>query len=162
MATIQLPKETTRAAEAPRDLSPTEERLEDQINWYDTRSQQAQRRYKTMKGLVLAIAAAIPVVAAFELPVYVAGILGAVIVVLEGLLNAYQYHTNWLTYRSAAEALKREKYLYLARADVYSRAKDPLRLLSRRIEGLIAQEHGRWVATLQHEDRDQTDGQGPA
>jgi hypothetical protein len=162
MATIQLTKETERAAEAQRELSPTEERLEDQINWYDTRSQQAQRRFKTMKGLVIAIAAAIPVVAAFEAPVYVAGILGAAVVVLEGFLNAYQYHTNWLTYRSAAEALKREKYLYLAGADVYSRSRDPLRLLSRRIEGLISQEHGRWIATLQHEDRDQTDDQGPA
>jgi hypothetical protein len=159
MTTIQLTKEAEHAAEITQQLSPTEERLEDQINWYDTKSQQAQRRFKTMKGLVIALAAAIPVVAAFEAPVYVAGILGAVVVVLEGLLHAYQYHTNWLTYRSAAEALKREKYLYLARADVYSRVQDPVRLLSRRIEGLISQEHGRWIATLQHEDRDTTDDQ---
>jgi hypothetical protein len=162
MTTIQLTKEGTSAAEVAQALSPTEERLEDQINWYDKRSQQTQRRFKVMKGLVLAIAAAIPVVAAFEAPVYVAGVLGAVVVVLEGLQHAYQYHTRWLTYRSAAEALKREKYLYLARADVYSRSRDPLKLLARRIEGLISQEHGRWVATLQHDERDQTDDQGPA
>ena len=159
MTAIQLTKEAEPATETAQKLSPTEERLEDQINWYDARSQQAQRRFKLMKGLVLVIAAAIPVVAAFEAPVYVAGVLGAAVVVIEGLLHTYQYHTTWLTYRSASEALKREKYLYLARADVYSRSQDPLRLLSRRIEGLIAQEHGRWIATLQHEERDETNEQ---
>jgi hypothetical protein len=162
MTTIQLSREGKHAADISQDLSPTEERLEDQINWYDLKSQQAQRRFKVMKAFVLGGAASIPVLAGFEAPIYVAGIIGAVVVVLEGLLHAYQYHTNWLTYRSAAEALKREKYLYLAKADVYSRSRDPLGLLALRIEGVISQEHGRWIATLtQHEERDQTDDQNP-
>jgi hypothetical protein len=107
-----------------------------------------------MKAIVIGGAAAIPVVAAFQAPLYVPAILGALVVVVEGLLHAYQYHTNWLTYRTAAEALKHEKYLYLARADVYYRSRQPLRLLAERIEGLISQEHGRWISSLHEHERD--------
>jgi Protein of unknown function (DUF4231) len=92
-------------------------------------------------------AAAIPVVAAFGAPVYVAAILGALVVLTEGILQLNQYHQNWITYRATAEALKHEKFLYLARADVYGDAAQPLRLLAERIEGQISQEHARWVSS---------------
>jgi hypothetical protein len=42
------------------------------------------------------------------------GGLVAVIVVLEGAQHLYQFHEQWITYRSTAEALKHERYLYLA------------------------------------------------
>jgi Protein of unknown function (DUF4231) len=131
---------------------PTLERLDSQIAWYDAKSRQCALRFKVLKAVVIAAAAAIPVVAAFDVPVYVAGILGAVVVVVEGLLQAYQYHQNWITYRSTAEALKHEKYLYLARADVYAGSRNPLRLLAERIEGLISQEHARWISSRRHLD----------
>ena len=131
---------------------PTLERLASQIAWYDAKSRQCQLRFKFLKAVVLSAAAAIPVVAAFDVPLYVPGILGAVVVVVEGLLQAYQYHQNWITYRSTAEALKHEKYLYLARADVYGGSKHPLRLLAERIEGLISQEHARWISSRRHQD----------
>jgi hypothetical protein len=109
-----------------------------------------------LKAIVIAAAASIPVVAAFDVPVYVAGILGAVVVVTEGLVQVNQYHQNWITYRSTAESLKHEKYLFLARADIYSGRKKPLRLLAERIEGLISQEHARWVSSRrQHVDADE-------
>jgi Protein of unknown function (DUF4231) len=131
---------------------PTLERLDAQIAWYGAKSRQSQHRFKALKAIVIIAAAAIPVVAAFDVPVYVAGILGAVVVVVEGLLQAYQYHQNWITYRSTAEALKHEKYLYLARADVYAGASNPLRLLAERIEGLISQEHARWISSRRQQD----------
>jgi hypothetical protein len=155
---VDVTREDEAAARVEPDSSPTLIRLEDQIHWYDTKSVQAQRRFKAMKTVVLGGAASIPVVSAFDVPVYVAGILGAVVVVVEGLLQAFQYHRNWLTYRSTAEALKGEKYLYLARADVYSRSRQPLKLLAQRIEHLISHEHGGWVSSLrQHEVPDPGD-----
>lgn len=36
-------------AVAKEPKHPTEERLEDQIGWYDRKSQTAQRRYKVLK-----------------------------------------------------------------------------------------------------------------
>jgi Protein of unknown function (DUF4231) len=140
--------------------NPTLQRLDDQIAWYDAKSRECQLRYKGLKAIVIGVAAAIPVVAAFDVPVYVAGILGAVVVVVEGLLQAYQYRHNWITYRSTAEALKHEKYLYLARADAYAHSKNPLRLLAERIEGLISQEHAHWISTRRPPDEEERKEQG--
>src|SRR5829696_6762225 len=124
----------------PAAEDPTWERLEDQINWYDRKSGDNQRRYKWLKLLELAVAAA--------LPVLVIGALAAVIVVLEGAQHLYQFQEHWITYRSTAEALKHERYLYLAEAGPYL-GEDRHRQLAERIEGLISQEHAKWTASQQ-------------
>jgi hypothetical protein len=160
---VAEPTQTLPAAVPSEDeQNPTLQRLEDQIAWYDRKSAECQRRFKWLKALVIGAAASIPVVAAFDVPVYVAGILGAVVVVTEGVLHVNQYHQNWITYRSTAEALKHEKYLFLARADVYGGSKKPLRLLAERIEGLISQEHARWVSSRrQHKDVEEDEEEPP-
>lgn len=157
--TRELPAAVPSAA---NEGHPTLQRLEDQIAWYDRKSSQGQQRFKWLKALEMAAAASIPVVAAFGVPVYVAGILGAVVVLTEGLLHVNQYHQNWITYRSTAEALKHEKYLFLARADVYGGSSRPLRLLAERIEGLISQEHARWISSRrQHADVEEDEEEKP-
>jgi hypothetical protein len=127
---------------------PTWERLEDQIDWYDRKSQDSQRWYKRWKLLELAVAATLPVVAALQSPVWVTGGLAAVIVVLEGAQHLYQFQEHWITYRSTAEALKHERYLYLAQAGPYV-GDDRPRQLAERIEGLVSQEHAKWTASHQ-------------
>ena len=57
-----------------------------------------------------------------------------------------QLQEHWISYRSAAEALKHERYLYLAKAGPYT-GDDHHRVLAERIEGLISQEHAKWAAT---------------
>lgn len=47
---------------------PTQERLEDQIGWYDRKSQTAQRRYKILKLAQVIIAGLIPLVSVFPVP----------------------------------------------------------------------------------------------
>jgi hypothetical protein len=133
---------------SPATEDPTWERLEDQLNWYDRKSGENQRRYKWLKLLELAVAASLPVVAAVHSPVWVTGGLAAVIVVLEGVQHLYQYQEHWITYRSTAEALKHERYLYLAKAGPYA-TEDRHSQLAERIEGLISQEHAKWTASHQ-------------
>ena len=125
---------------------PTWDRLEDQIGWYDRRSGENQRRYKWLKLLEIAVAASLPVVAAVHSPVWVTGGLAAVIVVLEGAQHLFQFQQNWINYRSTAEALRHEQYLYLALAGPYSEG-DRHRQLAERLEGLISQEHAKWTAS---------------
>jgi Protein of unknown function (DUF4231) len=120
--------------------------LEDQISWYDRRSGDNQRRYKWLKLLELAVAATLPVVAGVGSPVGLIGGLAAVIVVLEGAQHLYQFQEHWITYRSTAEALKHERYLYLAKAGPYL-GEDRHRQLAERIEGLISQEHAKWTTS---------------
>jgi hypothetical protein len=126
---------------------PTLARLEDQIRWYGSRSTRNQQRFKAVKALQLLAAATIPVVATIGAHAAIPAALGAAVVVLEGLMQLNQYQQNWLTYRSTAEALKHEKYLYLGDAGPYAGAAEPRALLADRIEGLISQEHAKWVST---------------
>jgi hypothetical protein len=116
-------------------------RLEDQIAWYDAKSQQNQRRFKEFKVCQLVAAAAIPVAAAASAPLWLMGGGGALIVVLEGLQQLQQYQQNWITYRSTCERLRHEKYLFLGRAGSYAKASNPESLLAERVEGLVSQEH---------------------
>jgi len=137
-----------KAVPPPATADPTWDRLEDQITWYDSRSGDNQRRYKWLKLLELAVAAALPVVAGIGSPALATGALAAVIVVLEGAQHLYQFQERWITYRSTAEALKHERYLYLAKAGPYLGA-DRHRQLAERIEGLISQEHAKWTTSQQ-------------
>ena len=127
----------------------TVQRLEDQIEWYDRKSGQNQRRFKLLKGVQLVAAAAIPVAATLGADAAVAATLGASIVVMEGVQQLNQYQQNWALYRSNAEALKHEQFLFLAGAGPYAHADDGRALLADRIEGLISQEHAKWVSARQ-------------
>jgi hypothetical protein len=124
------------AVPPPAVEDPTWERLEDQLGWYDRKSRDNQRRYKQLKLLEFAIAAALPVVSARTSPVWVTGGLAALIVVLEGAQHLYQLQEHWITYRSTAGALKHERYLYLAKAGPNS-GEDRHLQLPERLEGLI-------------------------
>lgn len=128
------------------EADPTFQRLEEQIEWYDRRSEQNQLLFKLVKAAQLIAAAAIPVVSTLDAPAAVSAGLGALIVVLEGFQQLNQYQQNWSTYRSTAEALKHEKYLYLASAGPYANARNRRALLADRIEGQISQEHAKWVS----------------
>ena len=127
------------------DADPTLERLEDQIGWYDRKSNNTQRTFKRMKVTEILAAALVPLFAGFKLS-WLAGGSGALIAVLEGLQQLNQYHFNWITYRSTCESLKHEKYLYLGKAGPYGAAAEPHTLLAERIESLVSQEHAKWAS----------------
>src|SRR5438270_10572347 len=132
---------------------PILERLENQIDWYDRKSLANQRAFKRTKVLEILVAALIPFLAAFKRPVVgmVVGGLGVLITMLEGMLHLNQYQQNWITYRSTCEALKHEKYTYLAKAPPYASVPNAYALLPERIESLVSQEHAKWASVQQQE-----------
>lgn len=134
------------------DRVPAWDRLGEQLSWYDRSAAHNQRWYLRLKVLQIVVAAAIPVLAAADVEVVVAGVLGAIIVVLEGLQQLFQYQQHWAAYRSTCEALKHERHLFLAEAGPYAGVARPEALLAERVEGLASQEHAAWV-TEQHEAR---------
>jgi hypothetical protein len=130
---------------------PIFERLESQIDWYDRKSRTARRTFKRIKVIEILAAAAIPFLAAlsFRYDKLVTAGLGVLITVLEGLLHLNQYQQNWTTYRSTCEALKHEKYVYLANAGPYATAAAPHAMLAERIESTVSQEHAQWSSIQQ-------------
>jgi hypothetical protein len=134
---------------------PAWDRLEDQIGWYDRKSIAAQHAYKRLKVLQLVAAAGVPVAAAIEATAWVTAALGGLVLVLEGIQQLGQYQANWIAYRATCESLKHEKHLYLAGAGPYTDPAKAPRSLAERVEGLVSQEHAKWVAS-----REESDGAG--
>lgn len=124
----------------------TLDRLEDQIQWYDGKSNRSQKAFKRLKICTIVAAALIPALAGVPYLHWVTAASGVFIVLVEGLQQLYQFQANWISYRSTCESLKHEKYLYLAKAGMYATANDPHALLAERIESLVSQEHAKWAS----------------
>ncbi len=124
-------------------------RLEDQIQWYSRKSAHNQRCFKWIKGTTIAAAAVIPVLTTSGVlhGAQIAAGLGILIAVIEGVQQLNQYQTNWTDYRATSEALKHEKFLYLAKAGQYLEAPHPTALLAERVESLVSQENAKWLTT---------------
>lgn len=131
------------------------ERLESQIAWYDKRSLSNQKWFKRLKLIEIVAAAGVPVTASYS-PV-VTGVLGMIVLVVEGAQHLNQHHRNWISYRTTCEALRHEKCLFLAGAAHYmdTDEQSATRLLAERVESLVSTEHAKWLLT-QKKDRKRT------
>jgi len=125
-------------------------RLNDQLDWYDKKSGDNQRRYKQIKVAQFVLAGSIPVFALVGdvWGRWVTAILGASVAILEGLQQLEQYNNLWVSYRATAEQLKHEKYLFLAHSGPYRKLgqEDALSLLAERVEEQVSTEHAKWVS----------------
>jgi hypothetical protein len=133
----------------------TMERLDGQVRWYEGRSRWNQRWYRSLKIIVIVVAASIPVLSSLApdaVPRWVLGALGALVAVIEGIQQVFQFHANWIAYRATGEELKREKFLYLANAGPYAFAESDV-LLAERIEALMTQENVKWVSSQEFADK---------
>jgi len=154
-----MTEQPSRLSEESDGADPTWDRLEDQLAWYDRKSVAAQQAYNRIKLVQLAVGATVPVVAALQAPAAVTAILAAVVVVAEGVQQLYQWQTTWVLYRATAEALKHEKFLYLAAAGPYGTV-DRRRVLAERLEGLVSQEHARWTEARERDTQERATGAG--
>lgn len=122
-------------------------RVDDQINWYDGKSQTAQCWFKWLRAIEIISAAAIPLIAGFAkdpFPVTLTvGLLGALIAVISALISLNQFQENWTEYRTTCESLKHEKFLFLTKAEPYHE-NDPYPLFVQRVESLISKENSAW------------------
>lgn len=139
------------------------DRLNWSIQWHTLANRQAMRWYAGLKAIQISAAAAIPVLVAVGgnssvSRGWIAG-LGALIVVLEGIQQLKKYGQNGLLWAQGKEALKREYYLYQAKAYPYNQPDQPncQQLLASRIEQIVGQEVTKW-ADLSQDTRADTRG----
>jgi len=124
-------------------------RLEDQIEWFDGKSRAHQSSYRLLKVVSIAAAALVPLVSNIEGYAVYAGLLGVIVVVVEGWQHVNQHHENWIRYRATCEHLRHEKYLFLAAAGPYRLTDEAARrrLLADRVEAVLARESLDWERT---------------
>jgi Protein of unknown function (DUF4231) len=158
------PIELSVPGEEIMSVDATMERLEDQINWYSARSDRNQQLYKWLKLTVIVLAALIPLLSGLDMPApmgvpkWFLGALGALIAIIEGVQQVNQYHASWISYRSTAEALKHEKFLYLGNAGPYLAAPDPRAQLAERVEAIVSQEQTKWLSGQKVEEKNKQMG----
>ena len=123
-------------------------RLVDQIQWYDDKSKRSQRLYKALKIIQLFLAVSIPLATSFpqDAARWFSGAAGSLIALLEGVQHMNQYSTLWVMYRSTAEYLKHEKFLFLSGAGPYKgiSLEEQIVLLAERVEERVSAEHANW------------------
>jgi len=126
-------------------------RVDNQINWMESKSRINQQRYKILKMVEIASAAAIPFLVGFHrihnVFLIITGLLGVLIVLLNGIQQLYKYQENWLIYRTTIEALRREKMLFENRAGIYT-DENAFQRFVENIEALLANENKIWHNTV--------------
>lgn len=126
-----------------------EKRLKNQIVWYSQKSTSNQNWYKWLKYLDNALALLIVPASYYSCWYaclnYLVIAAGVVISFSNFLQSINKYHENWIQYRTTAELLKHEKYLYETRSGVYKNCSEPFNLLVERCESIISSENIDWA-----------------
>lgn len=98
-------------------------RLIPQINWFDSKSKECKYRYQCIKTIQIILLASLPFLAGlvgdYRFLVYVIGLIGVILSILEGLLSLKKYHEHWLIYRAKCEFLQKQLNLYIHKVYPY-------------------------------------------
>jgi len=128
-----------------------EQRLDDQIGWYDRKSGANQLWFKRLRFAEIVAAAIIPFLSGFaggSLFIKIAiGALGVVVAVIASLLALLRFQEHWISYRATAEALKTEKFLFLTQTQPYDTG-DAFHFLVQRAEALLSKESAQWIQSM--------------
>ncbi|MDN5767235.1 MAG: DUF4231 domain-containing protein [Humibacillus sp.] len=122
--------------------------LETYLRYYNTAAGRARVSFYGLKVLTLSAGAAVTVLAAISAPAALTAGVGAAIVVLEGAQQLFQFHRNWLSYRSAAEALRQHAFQYIASVKPYDDPATRRAQLASALQAIIANELGAWSTTM--------------
>jgi Protein of unknown function (DUF4231) len=153
MQTVENLQQRIEEQSAMRPEAYLKERLDEQINWYNAKGKSAQNWFKILRIVEICIAAMIPLLSGFGeklgLPnwAFWCALAGGLLTIIAGVLSLNRFQELWVGYRAVAEALLREKLLYLTRTPPYDAA-SPLPLLVQNVEGLMAQENKSWTSYI--------------
>jgi Protein of unknown function (DUF4231) len=96
------------------------ETLEDQIKWHSGKARENKKKFHMLQIIIIITSTSVPVVNTVSPTGYWLRITWLNIVIVTSLLQLHKYQENWIIYRTTAELLKKEKYLYLNSAGDYS------------------------------------------
>lgn len=131
------------------------QRLDDQIDWYSNKAALCQRRYRRLQLIEMIAAALIPFLsgmsAQIEFAPWLIGALGVIVALATAVSALLKDHENWIQYRTTAEKLKQEKFLFATGCQPYDTT-GRFPLLVQRTEATIASEATTWAQTSQRRD----------
>jgi len=126
------------------------DRVEDQIGWYDRKGAFNKRWFISLRAVEIASAATVPFLSGFTSNPSIGvtiGIIGIIITLCAGITHLCQFQERWIEYRTTAEALKKERFLFVTRTEPYN-SEDAFPLLVQRIETVASKENVSWAQHL--------------
>lgn len=137
-----------------------DQRVNDQINWYDRKSAWHKKWFMRMKIAETILALFIPFLTGYittgtgtmVLKVTI-GLIGVAVAALANLITLLKFQENWISYRSISESLRYEQYLYLTQAGPYKDS-SALALFAERVEGILSRENSQWIVTTSKKEEE--------
>ena len=122
------------------------ERYEPEVNWYDNRASRNKQYYHYFQWAVIIISASVPVLVA-SIPTWkwITVTLSIILAIATAALKTFKFQENWISYRTIAETLKKEKHYYDAGAIEYATAENKKQLFVEKVEALISRENTLWM-----------------
>lgn len=122
-----------------------ERRLKPQIDYYDKKSIQNQKRFYLFSVIDLTLTAFVPVASLSSHNIITAA-LGAGATIASGILLLYKHKDLWTKYRIVCETLKSHEIQFDNRAGVYSSCSedDAAKLFIQNCEKIMSDEHTDW------------------
>ncbi|HTS43779.1 MAG TPA: DUF4231 domain-containing protein [Puia sp.] len=131
------------------------ERLDDELNWYSRSSVFNKNFYQSLKTAEIAISVVIPFLTGYlkesNSIKYIVGVLGLLVAIIAGTLVLFKFQEKWIEYRTTAESLKHEKYMFLTQSGPY-KTDSSLSNLAERVEYLISKENSNWNQLMNKKD----------
>ncbi len=135
------------------------DRIQDQLNWYNKKSGENKKWFHRWRLSIIVSGALIPLLIGYangklEWLKYIAGILGALVAIAEGVLSLKRYREHWSTYRLTAERLNRERWLYENKAkDEYKTDdEEAFRRFVLNAEQIMSSENEEWISFVKQSD----------
>jgi hypothetical protein len=132
------------------------ERVEDQTAWYDRKAAFNKRWFISLRAVEIASAATVPFLSGFSSHPSIGaavGITGIIITLCAGMTHLCQFQERWIEYRTTAEALKKEKFLFITKTDPYH-ADDAFPVFVQRVESLASKEVVGWAQHLMKPEKE--------
>jgi len=125
------------------------ERLNDQITYYEKAAARSKQMHQRLQTAIIVFSVVVPVVvsrppgwAGQYQPLVV--VLALLLPVMTGLANFRKYGESWVSYRTAVELLKNEKYLFLTGSGRYRNNPNAVQDLVETVESLLSAEHNKF------------------
>lgn len=143
---------------SPSEIIYIEQRLINQIIWYDNNATKKQDKYKHLTILSIILTSIIPILSIFT--GYRYGIIATILITvcstssatILSVINLCEYHKLWIEYRSTCEILKSILHRYFMKVNEFSSSDDKsnLNLLISSCEEYMTKEFKTWTQ-LSHE-----------
>jgi len=134
-------------------------RWQNQWQYYDNKATENKRNYQYLQLTIGIGSVAVPVLLGFQGTFTIIATIASLVVAASAAIeNVKKFGDGWRSFRSAAEALQREKALYDVSAGPYRMAKRPFIRFVERCEDIIAQQNGQF---MQRDEQQTQGGQQP-